>query len=139
MNRSDAKAAIACLSPAARVVWDSDTLEFDDVDAAIIVELKAAGLLETVQSWSDRARDVQDALGPTPGAAELLVQLEGEDFAGAISCLEDWTGVELDEYDLDAEAFCAIITDAATVMRATYDDAIRKIGALPSRGLAEAA
>ncbi len=137
MNRSDANAAIACLSPAARTVWESDDL--DDVDETVLVELQAAGLVELVPSWSDHSRDIQQALEPAPGVTELLDQIEGEGFADAIDCLEAWTEVYLSDFDIDAKAVAAVLAKAAADARAAYDNALSMIRALPSQETAEAA
>lgn len=138
MNRTEAEFAIAKLSPAAKAVWESD--ELDGADALVIGELRDAGLVELAPSWSDRARQVQNAFEPRDSVDELLERISDENFTAAVEEFESWCepGI-LDRYDINTDQARAIILAAGGKIRTAYDEAIAGLAALPSQEQAAAA
>lgn len=138
MDRDIAKGKLAALSPAARAAWSSDTL--DGVDATVVSELQAAGLVEHIPSWSDAARELADALGEREGVDALIERIDQETLPDAIDELEAWTesGV-LETYDLEPAQARGVIGDAVDTMRSAYDGMLDKLRGLRSVDRAEAA
>lgn len=139
MNRQQANAALAGLSPEAREVFDSS--ELDDASPEVIRELSDAGLIEANMSydWNDRATEIDNGLKPRAAVDELIDHLAEEDFLSAVDTFDQWGEGTLAGYDFDEKAARVIIAEAATSLRATYNAAVEALANLPSNEEAAAA